>query len=87
MKTSDVKLPKDSHDLIRLYILINEKINEIWKEYVIHTDLKYIPATSKIFAIIFSEMDFYETLLARIRVHLTEEDMLELRKYDAFWDW
>ena len=87
MNAKDVILPQDSTDLIRLYLFINEKINEIWKEYVIHTDLKYIPATSKIFAIIFSEMDFYESLLARIRVHLSEEDILELRKHDAFWDW
>ncbi len=50
-------------------------------------DLKYIPSTQKIFAIIFCEMDFYECLLARIRVHLDEEDMMEMRKHDAFWDW
>jgi ribonucleotide reductase alpha subunit len=87
MKPSEVILPENSSDLIRLYILINEKINDIWKEYVVYTDLKYVPATTKIFAIIFSEMDFYETLLSRIRVHLSEEDMLELRKHDAFWDW
>ena len=63
MKPSEVILPENSHDLVRLYILINEKINDIWKEYVVYTDLKYVPATTKIVAIIFSEMDFYETLL------------------------
>ena len=67
--------------------MLNERINDIWKEQVIYTDLKYVPETTKIFAIIFSEMDFYETLLTRIRIHLSEEDMLELRKHDAFWDW
>lgn len=87
MNVEDVVLPKDKHDLIKLYIHINQKINEIWKEYVAHTNMKYIAATTKIFAIIFCEMDFYESLLARIRVHLDEDDMMEMRKHDAIWDW
>ena len=87
MKVEDVKLPKDPDQLIKLYILVNQRINDIWSEYVIHTNLKYIPATAKIFAIIFSEMDFYECILARIRIHLSEEEMMELRQHDAFWDW
>lgn len=87
MNIEDVKLPTNNSDLVKLYILINQKINEIWKEYVIHTNLKYISATTKIFAIIFCEMDFYEGLLARIRVHLSEDDMNEMRKHDAIWDW
>jgi hypothetical protein len=80
-------LPVDKSDLARLYIYINQRINEIWKEYVIYTEMKYIPSTTKIFAIIFCEMDFYEALLGRIRVHLDEEDMIEMRKHDAIWDW
>jgi len=80
-------LPTNNSDLVKLYILINQKINEIWKEYVVYTELKYIPATTKIFAIIFCEMDFYESLLARIRVHLSEDDMQRMRKHDAIWDW
>jgi hypothetical protein len=87
MRVSDVKLPEDPDQLIKLYILVNQRINDIWSEYVIHTNLKYIPSTAKIFAIIFAEMDFYECILARIRVHLSEEDMMELRQHDAFWDW
>ena len=87
MSPENVKIPESNEDKIKLYIYVNHKINQIWKEYVVHTDLKYIPATSKIFAIIFCEMDFYETLLARIRVHLTEEDIMEMRKHDAIWDW
>ena len=87
MNVEYVVLPKDTESLVKLYLYVNQKINDIWSEYVVHTDLKYIPSTAKIFAIIFCEMDFYESLLARIRVHLDEEDMLELRKHDAFWDW
>lgn len=87
MNMEDVNLPENKHDLIKLYIFINQKINEIWKEYVIHTNLKYVSGTAKIFAIIFCEMDFYESLLARIRVHLDEDDMIEMRKHDAIWDW
>lgn len=87
MNLEDVVLPTDKDDLIRLYIYINQRINEIWKEYVIHTNMKYIAATTKIFAIIFCEMDFYESLLARIRVHLSDEDMVEMRRHDAIWDW
>jgi len=84
---NDINLPKSSIDKIKLYIYTNEKINQIWKEYVQHTNLKYIPATTKIFAIIFCEMDFYECILARIRVHLSEEEIQEIRKHDALWDW
>jgi len=87
MNPEDVKLPEDINDKVKLYIYTNQKINEIWKEYVIYTNLKYIPATTKIFAIIFCEMDFYECLLARIRIHLSEEHIQEIRKYDALWDW
>ena len=54
---------------------------------MVHTNLKYVAETAKIFAIIFCEMDFYESLLARIRVHLDEDDMMEMRKHDAIWDW
>ena len=87
MNYEDVLLPDEKSDLIKLYILINHKINEIWKEYVIHTNLKYISGTTKIFAIIFCEMDFYESLLAKIRVQLSDEDMVEMRRHDAIWDW
>ena len=87
MSPEDVTLPIDKDDLIKLYIYINQRINEIWKEYVVHTEMKYVASTAKIFAIIFCEMDFYECLLGRIRVHLGEEDMIEMRKHDAIWDW
>ena len=87
MNPEDVILPTNKEDRIKLYIYTNQKINEIWKEYVIHTNLKYIPSTTKIFAIIFAEMDFYETILVRIRVHLSEEDMTEMRRHDVIWDW
>ena len=87
MKVEEVPLPTNNDDSVKLYILIKQKINEIWKEYVVYTELKYIPATTKIFAIIFCEMDFYESLLARIRVHLSEDDMQQMRKHDAIWDW
>ena len=87
MNVDDVELPTNKSDLIKLYILINQRINVIWKEYVVHTDLKYIASTTKIFAIIFCEMDFYECLLGRIRVHLSEEDIIEMRAHDAIWDW
>ena len=87
MNAEDVILPTKREELVKLYIHVNQKINEIWKEYVIHTNLKYISATTKIFAIIFCEMDFYEALLGRIKVHLSEEDMVEMRKHDALWDW
>ena len=87
MTPNDVNLPESSIDKIKLYIYANQKINHIWKEYVLYTNLKYIPATTKIFAIIFCEMDFYECILARIRIHLSEEEIEQIRKHDALWDW
>ena len=35
-------VPTDKNDLTKLYIYTNQRINKIWKEYVIHTNLKYI---------------------------------------------
>lgn len=87
MNSEDILLPTNKSDLIKLYVYTNQKINEIWKEYVIHTNLKFVSGTTKIFAIIFCEMDFYESVLARIRIQLSDEDMVEMRKYDAIWDW
>ena len=87
MNPEEVILPESNSDKVKLYIFTNNKINQIWKEYVVYTNLKYIPATTKIFAIIFCEMDFYECLLGRIRVHLTDEEIMEIRKHDALWDW
>ena len=87
MNCHDIVLPEELEDKIKLYIVINDKINEIWKEYVVFSGMQFHVATTKIFAIIFSEMDFYESLLGRIRVHLSEDDMVELRRHDAIWDW
>jgi hypothetical protein len=83
----NITLPKGNEDLKRLYLYVNQKINEIWQEYVHFSEITYNPATPKIFGIIFCEMDFYEEILGRIRVHLSEDDILELRRHDAIWDW
>ena len=87
MNPEDVSLHHSVEDKMKLYIFINNKINQIWKEYVIHTNMKHIAATTRIFAIIFSEMDFYESVLGRLRVHLSDEHIMEMRKHDVIWDW
>jgi len=87
MSPSDIILPDDRESMVKLYLHVNQRINEIWREYVSYTNLAYVPSTTKIFAIIFCEMDFYEALLGRIRVHLSHEDIMELKKHDAIWDW
>lgn len=83
----NINLPKGNEDLKKLYLYVNKKINEIWQEYVHFSELNYSSSTPKIFKIIFCEMDFYEEILGRIRVHLSEDDILELRRHDAIWDW
>ena len=79
MNPEDVVLPEDVEALACLYILINDRLNNIWYEYsfYVETCRRVNFKTSLVFPIIFSEMDFYEKVLQRIRnripCHILEE--------------
>lgn len=88
MTPYDIEIPKDQEALARFYIAINSKINEIWMEYTRYCEgIVNMPKCSLIFPIIFNEIDFYETLLSRIRVHLTDESLRDIRHEEDFSNW
>jgi len=78
----DIILPKDIYQLAQIHIMITKKLDGIWAEYTeFCMGLNYLPNTTLIFPILFSELDFYESLLGRVRAHLPEEILRELH-YD-----
>lgn len=88
MSPFDVKLPEDQESLKNIYLLVNSKINDIWMEYTRYCEVMMsVPKCSLIFPIIFNEMDFYETLLTRIKVHLAEETLQDIRHEEDFSNW
>jgi hypothetical protein len=88
MDPTEIPLPKDIGSLIKMYILINKIINSIWIEYTCYCDSKTTASqTALIFPIIFHELDFYETLLNRISVHIPENVLKELEHDNDVWHW
>jgi len=82
-----IVLPKKQEDLVFLYRFFDQKTDDIWKEYVLYCD-SYItyPNATLIFPIIFTEIYFYEEMMTRIRVHLSEESLRNI-DYDDFSTW
>ena len=84
----DVKLPDDLNHLKLMYLVVSKIINNIWIEYTCYCEaINSIPQTSLIFPIIFNELDFYESLLARIGSHIPEDLLNELKHEEHFWHW
>jgi hypothetical protein len=78
----DILLPTDIYELAQYHIMITARLDRIWTEYAgFAMNKRFLPQTDLIFPILFSELDFYEVLLARVRVHLPEEILRELN-YD-----
>jgi hypothetical protein len=88
MDPFQVQLPKKLSHLIMMYVLVNRIINNIWVEYTCYCEaMNTLPKTNLIFPIIFHELDFYESLLGRLSVHLPEDILKELRNEEDFWHW
>ena len=88
MDPFQIQLPEKLNHLIMMYVLISKIINNIWLEYTCYCEgINNIPQTTLIFPIIFHELDFYESLLARISTHLPEDVLRELRNEEDFWHW
>jgi hypothetical protein len=88
MDAFDIKLPTNLNHLIMMYVLVSKIINNIWREYTCYCEETInVPQTFLIFPIIFSELDFYETLLGRISSHLPEDVLRELRNEEDIWHW
>ena len=88
MNPHEVKLPDNSQDLITFYIIVNHRLNNVWLEYTNYVEsLTILPKTLLIFPIIFSELDFYEVLLERIKQKLPKETVREIHDEFFFQDW
>lgn len=88
MNPHEVKLPDNSQDLITFYIIVNHRLNNVWLEYTNYVEsLTMLPKTLLIFPIIFSELDFYEVLLERIKQKLPKETVREIHDEFFFQDW
>ena len=88
MNPHDIKLPQNQRDLIMFYVIINDRLNNVWLEYTRFVEgMSLPPKTNLIFPIIFSELDFYEVLLERIKERLPEEIIEEIHNEFFFSDW
>ena len=88
MNPHDVTLPEDKNDLKAFYIIINRRLNKVWLEYTTYVEsCTAPPKTILIFPIIFSELDFYEALLERIKRNLSNEDLEDIHSEFFFSDW
>ena len=88
MNPHEVKLPDNSQDLITFYIIVNHRLNNVWLEYTNYVEsLTILPKTLLIFPIIFSELDFYEVLLERIKQKLPKETVRDIHDEFFFQDW
>ena len=88
MSPHEVKLPDNLQDLITFYIIVNHRLNNVWLEYTNYVEsLTILPKTLLIFPIIFSELDFYEVLLERIKQKLPKETVREIHDEFFFQDW
>ena len=78
----DILLPTDIYELAQYHIMITARLDRIWADYAeFAMNIRFLPQTNLIFPILFSQLDFYEVLLGRVRVHLPEEILRELN-YD-----
>lgn len=59
-------LPDEDHKLMKMYIYIGDYLDRLWDCYMTYCKLVSRPEASKIFEIIFTEMDFFEILRGRI---------------------
>lgn len=88
MNPQEVILPDTEDGLKYFYILINNRLNNIWLEYTTFAENTYsIPQTTLIFPILFSELDFYEVLLERVKRKLPKEIIREISDEFYFSDW
>ena len=88
MTPHDVKLPDCQKDLMMFYIIINRRLNNVWLEYTTFAEAStFVPKTTLIFPIIFSELDYYEVLLERIKQRLPEEIIKDIHNEFFFSDW
>ena len=62
----DIPLPEGDEDLVMMCLWIDNYLDELWSNYLRYAELVKKPESTKIFAIIFTEMDYFEIIKGRI---------------------
>ena len=83
----DIKLPKDFDQLIGCYMYLTAKIRALWVEYVSFVEDAMSFESSFLYRIVFSEMEFYEDLRAKVANCLPERTIKRLRGLDDYSGW
>lgn len=60
-----IPLPRSDEELVMLCLWIDKYLDELWSNYLRYSELVRNPESTKIFAIIFTEMDFFEIIKGR----------------------
>ena len=61
-----IPLPESDEELVMLCLWIDKYLDELWSDYLTYCEFVPKPEATKIFAIIFAEMDFFEIIKGRI---------------------
>lgn len=61
-----VDIPESDEQLYIYYTYINNYLDRLWESYLLYCTFVRVPESTKIFAILFREMDFYEIINQRI---------------------
>ncbi len=72
-------LPDDDHELWIFYTYIRNYLDRLWESYVVYCKLVSNPEASKIFKIIFAEMDYFEIVLGRIVDSMSKSFRMQVR--------
>ena len=68
-----IPLPESDEELVMMCLWIDKYLDEIWNNYIRYSELVPKPESTKIFAIIFSEMDFFEIIKGRAISKMSEK--------------
>jgi hypothetical protein len=61
----EIPLPESDKELVIICLRIDRYLDELWTSYLRYAELVMKPEATKIFAIIFTEMDFFEIIKGR----------------------
>ena len=73
----DIPLPESMEKLIVMSSVIDRYLDQLWNNYVEYAEGVTKPQSTKVFSILFSEMDYFEVLKARITLKIIELTKVE----------
>jgi len=76
-------LPETEEDLVMMCLLIDKYLDDVWSSYLTYCEFVPKPEATAIFAIIFSEMDFFEIIKERILNKMSSKTLIKDLYRDA----